>query len=153
MAPGPPWANRIEICRIGATAESIALKSPRVYTYIYVYIYARLVTVKNPCDRGECACIRGEKEKRKEGKRRGKERRKHLAMLTRTAHARNTVFYNGPATSHVPIHRQSRRLFSLLDFPTILGEGKRMVEVEMMGRRTASSTAWEWAVAKDSNLS
>ena len=59
-------------------------------------------------------------------------------MLTRTAHARNTVFYNGPATSHVPIHRQSRRLFSLLDFPTILGEGKRMVEVEMMGRRTAS---------------
>lgn len=74
-------------------------------------------------------------------------------MLTRTAHARNTVFYNGPATSHVPIHRQSRRLFSLLDFPTILGEGKRMVEVEMMGRRTASSTAWEWTVAKDSNLS
>lgn len=38
MAPGPPWANRIEICRIGATAESIALKSPRVYTYIYMYI-------------------------------------------------------------------------------------------------------------------
>lgn len=63
---------------------------------------------------------------RKKKEREGKERKRdaqHLAMLTRTAHARNTVFYNGPATSHVPIHRQSRRLFSLLDFPTILGEG------------------------------
>lgn len=44
--------------------------------------------------------------------RREKKGRAHLAMLTCPSHARSMVFYTGPTTIHVPIHRQSRRLFS-----------------------------------------
>lgn len=40
-------------------------------------------------------------------------------MLTRAAHARNTVFYNGPATSHVPIRPT---IAPTISFPAFLRE-------------------------------
>lgn len=75
-------------------------------------------------------CIRGSFARERKKKGRGGERRAQLAMLTRAAHARNTVFYNGPATSHVPIHRQSRRLFLRLSY-----DERTEGLFEMMGSR------------------
>ena len=72
-APGSPWANRIEICRIGAAAESIALKSPRVYVCIHTEPLCRLVTVKILAPRVHSWRARAKKEKKG---------RVHLAMLT-----------------------------------------------------------------------
>lgn len=66
-------------------------------------------------------CIRASfaRERKKEGEGEGEGEGGTLAMLTRAAHARNTVFYNGPATSHVPIRPT---IAPTISFPAFLRE-------------------------------